>query len=81
MSNICAEPLCRINDYLVPQEADRVKRLLARIRWGLLPVEQVPLLEEDAVLRHCPYLKAAGPSSLCASQCHLHHMVFTESWP
>lgn len=71
---------CRIHEHLQPREAARVLQLLERIsRSVALPTS--PSQSSDHSLHCCPYLKIDGPSTLCTDRCHLHHLIFEESWP
>ncbi|MDX6766193.1 MAG: hypothetical protein SFU85_05340 [Candidatus Methylacidiphilales bacterium] len=74
-------PSCRIHEHLETREVERIKRLLGRISWGLGNPIQARDIDDETVLSHCPYMKPNGPSQLCTHACHLHHLVFAESWP
>jgi len=72
---------CCIDQHLNPREAARVLRLLERVQQGLCPGSTPDGPAHRQSLQACPYLRFDGPSSLCREHCHLHHLVFEESWP
>lgn len=81
MPSTLTETACCIHQHLDPREAARVMRLLERVSQGLNLHAAASVVAGDQVLAACPYLKMDGPSSLCAEHCHLHHLVFEETWP
>jgi hypothetical protein len=72
---------CRIHEHLNPHEAARVKRLLECVSQGLCPGSTPDASGRMQSLAACPYVKIDGPSTLCAEHCHLHYLVFEETWP